>query len=250
MNSINTVLNKLKRDGIWPTIAAIKKHFSHRFAYNKMLQRKTLQERFSDIYEKNLWSSDESGSGEGSEIEYTEPLRNWLVKAIPKYQIIKFVDAPCGDFNWMRLVLPEVDVEYYGYDIVKSVISKNKETQSGKNVHFEVADICKDRLPECDLIMVRDCLFHLSFQDINNFLNNIARVNYKYLLTTTHILNKDFANKDIITGNFRMINLFSEPFNFKSEGVIELVDDSPKGCSTPRQMIFIAKEDVPSSINY
>ena len=57
-------------------------------------------------------------------------------------------------------------------------------------------------------------------------------------------------NKDIITGNFRMINLFSEPFNFKSEEVLEFVDDSPKGYSVPRQMILIAKESVPSSINY
>jgi len=123
----------------------------------------------------------------------------------------------------MRFVLPKVDVEYYGYDIVRSVINKNKKTQGDKNVHFEVADICKDELPECDLIMVRDCLFHLSFEDNNNFLNNIARVDYKYLLTTTHILDKDFVNKDIITGNFRMINLFSEPFNFKSEEVKKLL---------------------------
>jgi len=86
--NINTVLNRLRL-----TVVAIKKHFSYRLAYNKMLKRETLQERFSDIYEKNLWSSDESGSSEGSEIEYTKPLRNWLVKAIPKYQIIKFVDA-------------------------------------------------------------------------------------------------------------------------------------------------------------
>jgi len=245
MNRINVVLDKLKHDGVWLTIVAIQKHFS----YKKMLQRETLQERISDIYKKNLWGSDESGSGEGSEVEHTKPLRNWLVKAIPKYQIRKFVDAPCGDFNWMRFVLPEVDVEYYGYDIVKAVVNKNKEMYSGQNVHFEVANICKDELQRCDLLMVRDCLFHLSFEDINKFLENIARIDYKYLLTTTHILDKDFVNKDIATGDYRMINLFVEPFNFRREAVVEFVDDSPKGCDTLRQMIFIAKENVPNSID-
>jgi hypothetical protein len=250
MNYINIVLNKLKRDGIWLTAVAIPKYFSHCLAYKKMLQRETLQERFSEIYEKNFWGSDESGSGGGSEIEYTESLRNWLVKAIPRYQIEKIVDAPCGDFNWMRFVLPKVDVEYSGYDIVESVVSKNKEVYSGKNIYFGVANICKDELPKCDLLMVRDCLFHLSYEDINKFLDNIARVDYKYLLTTTHILDKGFVNKDISTGDWRLINLLIEPFNFRSEAVIEFVDDSPKEHNTPRQMIFIAKEDVPSSINY
>ena len=69
--------------------------------------------------------------------------------------------------------------------------------------------------------MVRDCLFHLSYKDINKFLDNIAKVDYKYILTTTHILDEDFANKDIISGDYRMINLFSEPFNFKNETIID-----------------------------
>ena len=100
MNYISTVLNKLKRDGIWLTTLAILKYFSRPLsckrilAYKRMLQRETLQERFSEIYEKNFWSSDESASGPGSDIEYTEHLRNWLVKAIPRYQIEKIVDTP------------------------------------------------------------------------------------------------------------------------------------------------------------
>jgi hypothetical protein len=34
------------------------------------------------------------------------------------------------------------------------------------------------------------------FEDINKFLKNIARIDYKYLLTTTHILDKDFVSKE------------------------------------------------------
>jgi len=250
MRRFKILYDKLRREGIWLTAVFIQKYFIRLLAYKKMLQSGTLQERFSDIHKKNFWNSDESLSGVGSEIEYTESLRNWLVKVIPEYQIRKFVDAPCGDFNWMRFVLPKVNVEYCGFDIVESIIRKNKEAYSDKNIDFEVANICTDKLPKCDLLMVRDCLFHLSNEDINKFLDNIKKVDYKYLLTTSHILDEDFVNKDIVSGDFRLINLFIEPFNFKHEAVIEFVDDSPKEHNIPRHMIFIAKDDVPNGINY
>ena len=247
MRRFKILYDKLRREGIWLTAVFIQKYFIRLRAYKKMLQKETLQERFSDIYKKNFWNSDQSLSGVGSEIEYTESLRNWLVKVIPEYQIRKFVDAPCGDFNWMRLVLPKLNVEYFGFDIVESVISNNKEAYSDKNIHFEVANICKDELPECDLLMVRDCLFHLSNEDINKFLANIAKVDYKYLLTTSHVLDESFVNKDIVSGDFRLINLFIEPFNFRHESVIEFINDNPKEHDIPRHMIFIAKDDVPKA---
>ena len=52
MRRINIVLEKLKCDGVWLTIVSIRQYFSRRLAYKKMLQRETLQERFSEIYEK------------------------------------------------------------------------------------------------------------------------------------------------------------------------------------------------------
>ena len=52
MRRINIVLEKLKCDGVWLTIVSIQQYFSRRLAYKKMLQRETLQERFSEIYEK------------------------------------------------------------------------------------------------------------------------------------------------------------------------------------------------------
>lgn len=251
MSVINKALVKLKRDGFRTTLFAVLRkplRVKQRFAYQKMLTLETIGERFNEIYEENLWSSLESGSGEGSEVEYTEPLRNWLVRVIPEYQIRKLVDAPCGDFNWMRLVLPELDVEYYGCDIVQSVISKNTGRYGAKNLNFEVMNICRDKLPNCDLLVVRDCLFHLSYEDINKFLINIANVDYKYLLTTTNIVVESFSNKNITSGDSRLIDLFSEPFGFREDSIIERVSDFPKGHSFPREMVLIAKANVPKNI--
>lgn len=251
MNIFVRVVRKLKRDGLASTLMAIARYllnFRHRMAYEKMLRKGSMQERFSSIYEDNLWRSDESGSGEGSELAYTENVRNWLVYAIPKYSIRTFVDAPCGDLNWMRTVLPKVDVDYLGLDIVESVIEKNRRAYGTERIKFGVANICEDRISKCDLLMVRDCLFHLSYGDINKFLKNLSNTDYKYLLTTTHTVDGDFSNSDIETGDFRLIDLFGHPFGFSKESAIETIEDYPLGYPTPRKMILIAKGDVPAEL--
>ena len=148
------------------------------------------------------------------------------------------------------LVVSEIEIEYQGFDIVDSLIKNNNALYRSDKVYFDIANICEDKLPDCDLLMVRDCLFHLSYSDINKFLKNIANVNYKYLLTTTHMLDKKFVNKDIKSANFRLIDLFKEPFNFDSKKVINRVDDFPVEESDAREMILICKPDVPKSIKY
>lgn len=248
---IARVRAKLKRDGISGlAIAAIRYPFTirRRIAYRRMLTLTSPKEKFSEIYKKSLWSSSESKSGVGSEILYTEPLRKWLIENINLLKIKTFVDAPCGDFNWMKLVLPHLDINYIGLDIVDSVIEKNKVIHAADNIYFDVANICEDSLPECDIIMVRDCLFHLSYEDINKFLINLSKTHYKYLLTTTHEVDKTFKNSNIETGDFRLIDLFSFPFSFDPAHVKSRVNDFPDGYSTKRQMILVEKKFVPTKI--
>ena len=144
MKLIERFFAKLRRDGFVATmitVAYVLRMFKHRMARKQILKLDTLQQRFSEIYAKNSWSSKESGSGEGSEIEYTERLRSWLINAIPKYGVNRFVDVPCGDFNWMKLVVPKLDIEYFGFDIVDSVIEKNKEQYESKKAHFDVESL-------------------------------------------------------------------------------------------------------------
>jgi hypothetical protein len=97
--------------------------------------------------------------------------------------------------------------------------------------------------------MVRDCLFHLSFENINKFLANLRRTNYKYLLTSTHIIEQDFNNSDIITGDFRFIDLFSDPFNFDPKLLRDRISNYPKGYTSKREMILVEKQFVPISLS-
>jgi SAM-dependent methyltransferase len=249
---ISRALNKLKRDGFLSLIAAIPNYLMNskkRKVYKQMLARQDIAHRFSEIYANNLWSSAESLSGTGSEVAYTEPLRNWLITRLPSLNVTRFVDAPCGDFNWMKHVLPSLDVDYLGLDIVESVINRNRSLYSSKTVNFEVANICEDRIPSCDLIMVRDCLFHLSYEDIAKFLKNLDRTDYKYLLTTTHVVEPGFKNTNIITGDFRLIDLFQAPFNFDPNIIEERVNDYPKGYTVKREMVLIKKKNLPADLS-
>lgn len=218
--------------------------------YNKMLQLSTVEDKFTEIYKQNLWSSDESLSGEGSELSYTQPLRNWLVINLPKLGVKDFVDAPCGDFNWMKTVVGDVHLNYVGIDIVREVVNKNNRLYGSSRAHFFTADIRNDEIPECDLLMVRDCLFHLSFDDIELVLKNINLTEYKYLLTTSHLVAPEFQNKNIRTGDFRLINLFSAPFCFSEQQVLDRVRDCPVGYSPGREMLLIEKRFVPTKLTF
>ena len=86
------------------------------------------------------------------------------------------------------------------------------------------------------------------YNDIDKFLKNIQQTNYKYLLTTTHIVQPGFQNKDIISGDFRMINLFDYPFSFKNSCVRSRVLDCVINSKVKKEIILLEKKDVPTCL--
>ena len=181
--------------------------FKRRFSAFKHLPPKTV---FTHIYNTNRWGSAESVSGVGSELKNTEELVKSLSRLFRELGIRSVLDLPCGDFNWMnQMDLNEMD--YLGADIVEALVQRNQETYGRlPRVRFEVLDLLTDDLPCMDLMLVRDCLVHFSNRDILAALQNIRRSGCTYLLTTT--FNHLPINKDIITGEWRPVNLQREPF--------------------------------------
>jgi hypothetical protein len=97
------------------------------------------------------------------------------------------LDLPCGDFSWMNIV-DLTNVHYTGADIVEPLISANNERYAqGDSVKFLKLDLIRDTLPKCDLIINRDCLVHLSFDDIRSAIRNIKNSGSKFILSTTFI---------------------------------------------------------------
>lgn len=179
------------------------------FIEAQKLKNKDTEKVFSDIYKKNRWGNDESVSGPGSDLKDTEKLRKALPSFLDKYGVEDFIDLPCGDFNWMRHVDYPFQ-SYLGLDVVDDIIKENQEKFGNDIYRFQKLDCLKDRIPDADLLMCRDLLIHFSHDDIFKFFENIKRSNIKYLLTT-HF--KGIENKDIQTGQWRILNLCTAPFH-------------------------------------
>lgn len=208
--------------------------------------RMSIGERFLQIYKLNYWESKESRSGAGSTLEYTENLRNCLPSLIAVHDIKTIFDAPCGDFNWMRHVLPLVDVAYIGADIVSELIHENNIKYKSDNVRFVILNVVDDKYPNADIMVCRDLLFHFSYDDTNKLLRNFICSGIPLLLTTNHINNLSFSNKDIVSGGFRLIDLFSAPYNFPNEPLARFLDYVHP--YPPREMCLFSREQVISAI--
>lgn len=170
---------------------------------------KKAEQIFTNIYKNNGFNGKESISGPGSDTYQTRIIIKKIPLLFKDYNISTMLDIPCGDFYWMKEVDLK-DVEYIGADIVDELIKKNNDKFKKNNLHFKKLDLLKDNLPNVDLIFTRDCLVHLSFEDIFQALTNICNSNSKYLLTT-HFTERP-SNNDIKTGQWRTLNLEIEPF--------------------------------------
>lgn len=177
---------------------------------NILLRLKPTKRVFAEIYERNIWESD-SKSGPGSELSQTQELIKELPKFFERFEIKSILDAPCGDFNWMKHIDLK-NIEYIGGDIVPAIIETNKNRFESHNIRFKVMDIIEDDLPNVDLIIVRDCFVHFSYRNISKALNNIRKAGIQYIATTSFV--NCPKNYDIPTGEWRLINLQLEPFNF------------------------------------
>lgn len=171
---------------------------------------RSAEQIFEKVYYENSWGDPESRSGPGAAITQTNQIR-WELKALVKELGAKsLLDIPCGDFNWLKLI--DLEVDYIGADIVRELIEENNKKFGNNSRHFIKLDMIQDNLPQVDLILCRDVLVHFNNKQIFRAIKNIKQSNSKYLLTTTFpAVNK---NINIVTGEWRALDLCKPPFNF------------------------------------
>jgi hypothetical protein len=169
-------------------------------------------EVFREIYEQAGWNltHQDSVSGEGSDAIQTAQLRTALPSLLRQLEVKTLLDIPCGDFYWMKEVDLQ-DIKYTGGDIVPALIRQNQQQHADDSREFRLLDLTHDALPAADLLCCRDCLVHLSLNDIRAALKNIASSGVKWLLMTHFPEEK--TNKDIVTGGWRPLNFCLPPFN-------------------------------------
>ncbi|OKO69823.1 class I SAM-dependent methyltransferase [Bradyrhizobium sp. AS23.2] len=171
-----------------------------------------LAARFERIERTNLWGAASSVSGLGSEDPATAAIREALPALLQRLGARSLLDAPCGDAGWIGRM--KLDVDYIGIDIVPSLIEANNRRAARGELagHFRVADITRDTLPPADLILCRDCLVHLSFQNIARTITRFRDSGARFLLVTT--FPEWDGNRDCEDGDWRALNMERAPFNW------------------------------------
>ena len=166
---------------------------------------------WTDGYHYWLDKTTESISGPGSSLPQTEIVRKKIPEIVKQFNIKSILDAPCGDFYWMSTVTLG-DCFYFGIDIIKPLIEFNKKRFSDTMHIFQHLDLTSQELPKVDLIICRDLLVHLSFQDTFKVINNFKQSKSTYLLTT--FFSRRVSNVSLHELGWYPLNLLKEPFNF------------------------------------
>ncbi len=188
------------------------------FSNSKNLKKKV----FTSIYKSNHWAQSDNLSGEiisvsgpGSNVnqEGFLNLKNNFDKIFNEFQIKSILDMPCGDFLWLYEIIKDKNIDYLGIDIVDELISENKKKYIKSNINFECRDIV-EFIPtkQFDLILIRDLFIHLKNADIKTIINNLKKIDFKYLALNSNPIKK---NEDVNVGQHRKVNLLIEPFYLK-----------------------------------
>lgn len=171
-----------------------------------------LAARFERIERTNLWGAPTSVSGLGSESRATAAIGEALPGLLQRLGARSLLDAPCGDAGWIGSM--QLEIDYTGIDIVPSLIEANtaRVARGELRGRFLVADITRDSLPGCDVILCRDCLVHLSFQNIARAIARFRASGAQFLLVTTFPEWRD--NHDCEDSDWRALNMTKRPFNW------------------------------------
>ena len=173
-----------------------------------------MDRKLQDAFEKKTWANEAKGkprSGSGSTIRRTRRLRRALPGLLRDLEVKTFLDAPCGDWNWMQ----DVDltgVKYIGGDISKELIDEVAAKYKGPNRKFVHLDLATDKLPKCDLIMVRECLIHLTNKNRWRVFENIHKAKIPHMLLTVDLVDENRPLSE--DGQHANFNPMVAPFNF------------------------------------
>jgi len=177
------------------------------------LQPGNRSDRFSEIYRDGVWRHGDPevpGSGHGSTLAATTGLRAELPRLLDTLGARVLLDIGCGDFTWMRET--QLSQRYIGIDLVPAVIEANQRLYGNDKRSFALCDAVESELPDADVVMCREVIFHLSFADTRALIRNILAKPRSHILFTTDEATR--FNSDIESGDYRILNLRRAPFRF------------------------------------
>jgi SAM-dependent methyltransferase len=221
----------------------------HIIAYRSAtLSRLPPGEAFDRIYRKKYWRQGASLSGLGSEGQWAEDYASFVIDYISKTGARRVVDAGCGDFLVGSLIAPHCQ-EIIALDISNEIITQNRSRfEKFTNVEFRVANLIEERVPDCDLILVRQVLQHLSNAQIERVLKNIDTASAPHVLITEHSVKADMrsdANIDLGSHSVATrvahnsgVDIGLAPFS-RPRRIVAEIEPSPENSAEPNSILYI-----------
>lgn len=174
----------------------------------------------------------ESASGPGSKLTAAAAASKLLLRKLRELPIRSVLDLGCGDWNWMQHLsfphpIPGRKITYEGWESSQGLVDALRAKHGQDGVDFHVRDVSSEDLPDVDLIIARDILFHMPPEMAFRVVERIKKSG-KYLAAPSHIFlskNSGFSEYlDIEGWGYFDINLNIEPFSlypFMQECVLE-----------------------------
>ncbi|HWA90602.1 MAG TPA: class I SAM-dependent methyltransferase [Rhizomicrobium sp.] len=163
----------------------------------------------------------DSASGPGSSAKASAEALDFLRRVIAEHDIGSILDLGCGDWHWMRkLGLPRPTggnpVHYEGWDASEPMVAELDKEFGNEYTSFKVKDITTEPLPNAELIVARDVLFHIDMTLVEGMIKRI-RGACRFFATTSFAgvtRNTNIQSYMPIEGwGFHKINLDIAPFD-------------------------------------
>lgn len=174
-----------------------------------------LSERFGEVFLQNSWGDEESVSGAGSRLDShsVQAAIKALDHVIRTYDIKTVADIPCGDFNWIPLILGRnPTIKYQGCDISSLLIERNKARYPFYD--FKCLDVTLEIPPAVDLIFCKDMVNHLLYADVAKCLINIKASGSRYLMLSNNFGWTNVELPEDGPGSSRHLDITAEPLAF------------------------------------
>ena len=192
------------------------------------LQKKKVEDIFSEIYSKNTWGGKpgEFYSGSGTHNPDVQRYIDTVRAFIKEKNIRSVLEIGCGDFHISSQIIEGLNVTYTGTDVVEEMMKHHQGKFGRAGISFRYLNAIDDQLPPSDMVIIRQVLQHLGNAQISNILDKIQ--SFRYALITEHLpaSEKPDYNVDKIPGpHIRMkfnsgVFIDKPPFNVRNTSVL------------------------------
>lgn len=172
---------------------------------------------FNHIIETKKWQH-AGGSLCGPGTDHSRGTIDAMNILIEKFGFRNWLDIACGDGTIMHEIFAQHNIKYHGIDCVEPLLKTFRDWHHDsftltKKIVLQHGDARFADLPQMEIALVRDVLFHLPFLDALQIISNIRKSGTRFMLTTT--FPAAVRNFSIDAGDWYPINIALKPFELK-----------------------------------